>query len=115
MVGLTEPEPDLPPLQREQAGALYSTTRHLLAMFEEFDALPEAYEQPRDMGTLGEKPLAVASASDLGASQMGNVDPVEYERECATQNLQEELATLSSDSTHRVTEQATHGSVVTNE
>ena len=89
--------PELPPLQREQSNSLYYRTPHQVAMFEEMGTIPESMEKARRTGTLGEKPLVVVSAADHDAQ---------------TGALQEELTSLSSNSSQRVVEGSTHSSVV---
>ena len=89
--------PELPPLQREQSDSLYYRTPHQVAMFEEMGTIPESMEKSRGTGTLGKKPLVVVSAADHDAQ---------------TGALQEELTSLSSNSSMRVVEGSTHSSVV---
>jgi pimeloyl-ACP methyl ester carboxylesterase len=92
--------PDLPLQQREQIAAFNSSTQQVATTVEEFSATPETSAQVRSMGSLGDKPLAVISA--------GTQSPDWLE-------MQEELAALSSDSTHRVIEGATHESLLYDE
>ena len=66
-------------------------------MFEEMGTIPESMEKSRGPGTLGKKPLVVVSAADHDAQ---------------TGALQEELTSLSSNSSMRVVEGSTHSSVV---
>jgi pimeloyl-ACP methyl ester carboxylesterase len=89
--------PELPPLQREQSDSLYYTTPHQVAMFEEMGTIPATMEKARGTGTLGGKPLVVVSAADHDAQ---------------TGALQEELTSLSSNSTQRVVGGSTHASLV---
>jgi pimeloyl-ACP methyl ester carboxylesterase len=89
--------PELPPLQREQSKSLYHRTPHQVAMFEEMDTIPHTMETARGRGTLREKPLVVVSAADHDAQ---------------TGALQEELTSLSSNSSMRVVEDSTHSAVV---
>jgi hypothetical protein len=63
----------------------------------ELRATPQTTTQTRSLRSLGDKPLAVVSA--------GTQDPGWLE-------LQDDLATLSPNSMHRVVEGATHTSVV---
>ena len=113
--GMFPPTSDLPPLQRKHIENLTYQTPHLIAAFKEYGALPKAMEQARSTEGLGDKPLAVVSASDHGGGMMA-VSKVEAEHsEEAAQALQNELANLSSNSTRRVIEGSDHGSVITNE
>jgi pimeloyl-ACP methyl ester carboxylesterase len=89
--------PDLPPQQRAQIEAFNSSTQHLVATTEEFRATPETATQVRSTQSLGDKPLAVISA---GVQPPGWLE------------MQEELASLSSDSIHRVVDGATHESLL---
>jgi pimeloyl-ACP methyl ester carboxylesterase len=89
--------PKLTPLQREQSGSLYYSTLHQVAVFEEMGTIPQTMEKARGAGTLGEKPLMIVSAADHDAQ---------------TGALQEELTSLSSNSSQRVVEGSTHLSLV---
>lgn len=89
--------PSLPPQQRAQIAAFNSSTRQVSATTEEFRATPETTAQVGRTGSLGDEPLAVVSA---GKHLRGWL------------KLQGELAALSSDSSHRVVERATHTSLV---
>jgi pimeloyl-ACP methyl ester carboxylesterase len=89
--------PDLPAQQRAQVEAFNSSTRQVGTTVEEFRATPETSAQVRNMGSLGDKPLAVISAGEQPSSWL---------------EMQEELAALSSDSTHRVVGGATHESLL---
>jgi pimeloyl-ACP methyl ester carboxylesterase len=89
--------PDLPPQQRAQIEAFNSSTRQVATTVEEFRATPETTAQVRSGGSLGETPLAVISAGEQSPSWL---------------EMQEELAALSSDSSHRVVEGATHVSLL---
>jgi pimeloyl-ACP methyl ester carboxylesterase len=85
--------PELPPLQRERSDSLYYRTPHQVAMFEEMGTIPESMEKAHGTGTLGEKPLVVVSAAD---------------HDVQTRALQQELTSLSSNSSQRVVEGSTH-------
>ncbi len=89
--------PDFPSQQRAQIEAFNSSTRQMATAAEEFRATPETTAQVRSAGSLGDKPLAVVSA--------GEQPPAWLE-------MQDELASLSSDSIHRVVEGATHESLL---
>jgi pimeloyl-ACP methyl ester carboxylesterase len=88
--------PDLPPQQRAQIDALTPSTRQWTTSALEFLA-PTQTLRPGSPGSLGNKPLAVVTA---GASEPSWL------------KLQDELATLSSNSIHRVVKGATHTSVL---
>jgi pimeloyl-ACP methyl ester carboxylesterase len=89
--------PDLPPLQRAQIEAFNSSTQHLVTTTEEFRITPETATQVRSAGNLGDKPLAVISAGEQPPSWL---------------EMQDELASLSSDSVHRIVDGATHESLL---
>jgi pimeloyl-ACP methyl ester carboxylesterase len=94
---LSPAPPDLPPQQRAQINALGPSTRQVDTAALELGAAPQSATQARGLSTLGDKPLAVLSA---GTQEPGWLE------------LQDDLATLSSNSTHRVVEGATHTSVL---
>jgi pimeloyl-ACP methyl ester carboxylesterase len=85
--------PELPPQQRAQIDALTPSTRQWSTSALEFLAPTQTLK----LGSLGNKPLAVVTA---GASEPSWLE------------LQDDLATLSSNSTHRVVEGATHTSLL---
>jgi pimeloyl-ACP methyl ester carboxylesterase len=89
--------PDLPPQQRAQINALGPSTRQVSTTALELRATPQSTTQTRGLRSLGDKPLAVVSA--------GTQTPEWLE-------LQDDLATLSSNSMHRVVKGATHTSVL---
>jgi pimeloyl-ACP methyl ester carboxylesterase len=97
LFGLNPAPPELPHQQRAQLDALGPSTRQMSTTAQEFRASPQTTDQAQSLGSLGDAPLAVVSA--------GTQSPDWLE-------LQDELAALSSDSTHRVVEGATHTSVV---
>ena len=86
--------PELPPQQRAQIDALTPSTRQVSTYAGEF----LAPTQTRRLGGLGNKPLAVVTAPK-------QAEPGWLER-------QDDLATLSSNSIHRVVKGATHTSLV---
>jgi pimeloyl-ACP methyl ester carboxylesterase len=85
--------PELPPQQRAQIDALTPSTRQVSTFAGEF----LAPTQSRRLESLGNKPLAAVTA--------GKSEPSWLKR-------QDKLATLSSNSTHRVVKGATHTSLV---
>jgi pimeloyl-ACP methyl ester carboxylesterase len=97
LFNLSPAPPELPHQQRAQIAALNPSTRQVSTTAQEFRATPQSTAQARSLRSLGDKPLAVVSA--------GTQEP-EWLK------LQDDLATLSSNSTHRVVEGATHTSLV---
>jgi hypothetical protein len=85
--------PELPQQQRAQIDALTPSTRQVTTTALEF----LAPTQTRRLGRLGNKPLAVVTAGKSEPSWL---------------KLQDELATLSPNSIHRVVKGATHISLV---
>jgi pimeloyl-ACP methyl ester carboxylesterase len=88
--------PELPQRQREQIDALTPSTRQVSTYAGEFLA-PTQTLRVGSPGSLGNKPLAVVTA--------GTSEP-------RWLKLQDELATLSSNSIHRVVKGATHTSLL---
>jgi pimeloyl-ACP methyl ester carboxylesterase len=89
--------PDLPPQQRAQIDALSPSTRQVSTTALELRATPQTATQARSLSSLGDKPLAVISAGTQAPEWL---------------ELQDDLATLSPNSSHRVVEGATHTSVL---
>ena len=88
--------PELPQQQREQIYALTPSTRQWSTTALEFLA-PTQTLRLGSPGSLGNKPLAVVTAGESEPSWL---------------KLQDELATLSSNSIHRVVKGATHESLL---
>jgi pimeloyl-ACP methyl ester carboxylesterase len=89
--------PELPQQQRAQIDALSPSTRPVSTTALEFRATPQSTTQTRSLRSLGDKPLAVVTA--------GTQEPDWLE-------LQDDLVTLSTNSMHRVVEEATHTSLM---
>jgi pimeloyl-ACP methyl ester carboxylesterase len=90
--------PELPHQQRAQIDALSPSTRQVSTYTLELRATPQSATQTRSLRSLGNKPLAVVSAPK--------------QAEPGWLKLQDDLVTLSSDSTHHVVEGATHTSLL---
>ena len=88
--------PELPPQQRAQVDALAPSTRGVTTYALEFLA-PTQTLRLGSPGSLGNKPLAVVTARESEPSWL---------------KRQDKLATLSSNSTHRVVKGATHESLL---
>ena len=92
---------DLPPQQQAEGIALLSSTAHLSGMAAEFANMEATFSQVRqETGDLGDMPLVVLSAGE------GAMD--------GWMDMQAELAGLSSEGVHRVSEEADHESLVMN-
>jgi hypothetical protein len=94
---LAPASPELPPQQRAQIDALTPSTRHVTTYALEFLA-PTQTLRLGGPGSLGNKPLAVVTAPK--------------QAEPGWLELQDDLATLSSNSKHRVVKGATHTSLL---
>jgi len=92
---------DLPEPQREQERAFLSTPRHNRSVRDEFHMIRTAMDQAAGLHSLGAVPLAVVTAAS-GA-------------EADWFPMQDDLATLSTNSLHRVIEDAAHATLVENE
>src|SRR5215217_1063050 len=92
--------PALPSQQRAQIEAFNSSTQQVSTTAEEFRATPETAAQVRSTQSLGDKPLAVVSAGEQPPGWL---------------EMQDELATLSTNSIHRVVDGATHVSLLYDE
>jgi len=97
LLGLSAPPPDLPAAQRAQINAWAGSTRHVATTAEEFRAAPDTLAQVGTVHGLGNLPLAVVSAGEQSPGWLA---------------LQNELAALSTNSSHHVVDGATHTSVV---
>ena len=97
LFNLSPAPPELPHQQRAQIAALNPSTRQVSTTAQEFRATPQSTAQARSLRSLGNKPLAVVSA---GTQSSGWLE------------LQDDLATISPNSMHRVVKEATHTSVV---
>ena len=94
---LSPAPPESPHHQRVQIAALNPSSRQVSTTAQEFRATPQSTAQAHSLRSLGEKPLAVVSAGTQSSGWL---------------KLQDDLATLSPNSKHRVVEGATHTSVV---
>jgi pimeloyl-ACP methyl ester carboxylesterase len=90
--------PELPHQQRAQIDALSPSTRQVSTYALELRATPQSATQTRSLRSLGDKPLAVVSAPK--------------QAEPGWLKLQDDLATLSPNSMHRLVEGATHTSLL---
>lgn len=91
----------LPEPQRSQERALLSTPRHNRSVRDEFHMIRTAMSQAADLQSLGAVPLAVVTAR-RGA-------------EADWFPMQDDLATLSTNSVHRHLDEAAHASLVEDE
>lgn len=91
----------LPPQARREELAFWATARSARSQRDEWAEAPIVMRQARSLHTLGARPLMVVTAgSDAQAGWMP---------------LQDDLATLSTNSAHRVLPQATHSALTEDE
>jgi len=95
---------DLPPASRQAVTALNLSTRSIDAITAELRAIPDSLAQARAAGTLGSTPLLVLSAETTYAH-----DP---SAQAIWERLQQDLATLSTNSVRRIVPGTTHESLV---
>jgi pimeloyl-ACP methyl ester carboxylesterase len=91
----------LPPRSRDEARATSSTARHLASSIEEFLAASASARQASLLSDLDGKPLIVLTA-DTG-------------NDAKHKSAQEHMATLSTNSVHRVADDTTHQSLLDDE
>jgi hypothetical protein len=87
----------LPPQARAEERAFWSTASHYRSLRDEFLELPAALTQAQALKSIGGKPLIVVTA---GKNALAGWLP-----------LQDKMATLSTNSVHRVMQNATHTSL----
>jgi hypothetical protein len=88
----------LPPRSRDEAGAAAATARHVKSFLDELSASPKAMQQAASLVDFAAKPLIVVTA--------GRGHDAEW------MAAQDKLATLSTNSEHRVIDDATHESLI---
>jgi pimeloyl-ACP methyl ester carboxylesterase len=91
---------DLPPQQHDEIAAFWSSPRHWDSQIAERLVRPDTDAQVAATGDLGGMPLAVITAGPGSSPEW--------------LALQDDLATLSTNSVHLVVAEATHGSLVIN-
>jgi hypothetical protein len=98
----------LPPGRTAEVNAFVSRPRHWATILALIDATPATYDEVRVTGSLGSRPLVVISASTAWFERGAPADDARR----MLNGLHAELAGLSTDSSHRLVEGATHGSLV---
>ena len=99
--GLLQPASGLPTPYDEALQASFAATKDWDAQSAEFLASPETNNQVRKSTSLGDMPLFVLSGTEHGLPP---------ELELQSQDFQNELASLSTNSTHQIVEGADHAS-----
>lgn len=97
---LVQADLDLPAAARDVQRVLHASARHYRSLRDEFEELPTALAQARSFQSLGDRPLVVVTASQ---------DP-----QAGWLPLQDRMATLSTNRSHRVVPY-THDGLVTDE
>jgi len=97
LFNLSPAPPESPHQQRAQIAALDPSTRQVSTTSQEFRDTSQSTAQVRSLRSLGDRVLAVVSAGTQSSGWLG---------------LQDDLATLSSNSIHRVVKGATHTSLL---
>jgi pimeloyl-ACP methyl ester carboxylesterase len=90
----------LPPLARDEQRAFWATPRHSRSVRDEFSEIRTAMRQAQMLTSLGDRPLVVVTA--------------EKDAEDGWASAQDDLATLSTNSVHRVLPDATHAMLTEN-
>ena len=92
---------DLPPQQGAELDTFRVTTKYFQAILDQYRAMPQTYQQEREVKSLGSIPLIVVSATT----------PDDETRRVWTE-INGELAGLSTNSIHRVVQGATHSGLL---
>lgn len=109
LMGVGNANADGLPLERAaEVSAFVSTPKHWATLLALMDATPASYDQVRLAGSLGTRPLVVISANNAWFDRAAPADNARR----ALNELHAELARLSANSSHRVVEGASHGSLV---
>jgi pimeloyl-ACP methyl ester carboxylesterase len=104
LVRLLLPQADYDDLPRQQGAALDTfgvTTKYFQAILDQYRAMPQTYQQEREVRSLGSIPLIVVSATT----------PDDETRRVWTE-INGELAGLSTNSIHRVMQGGTHSGLL---
>jgi pimeloyl-ACP methyl ester carboxylesterase len=101
----------LPPQQAAEVNAFDSTPRHWETILNLINSTSATYDEVRATGSLGNMPLVVISAN---TAWFTNGAPADDARKILN-DLQSEIAGLSTNSSHRIIDGATHGSLVHNQ
>jgi hypothetical protein len=91
----------LPPRARDEARASAATASHLQSTFDEYIQGTASADQAASLSDFGDKPLAVLTAGSGS--------------DAAWMEAQDDLASLSTNSAHRVIDGATHTDLVLDE
>ncbi len=100
----------LPPERIAEVNAVVSTPQHWATIMALMDAASATYDEVRVTGSLESRPLVVVSANTAWLERGAPADDARR----TLNELHAELAELSTNSSHRIVEGATHGSLVHN-
>jgi pimeloyl-ACP methyl ester carboxylesterase len=109
LLGFFPADPELPAQHRSEIKAFNSSTKYMAANSAELLAITAASAQVRNAGSLGDRPLVVLTALDSFDRLPAGLATRAQQ---AWEELQADLARLSSNSIHRLVEGTTHTSLV---
>lgn len=101
----------LPPQQTAEVNAFVSTPQHWATILNLIHSTSATYDEVRATGSLGNMPLVVISANTAWLTKGAPADDARK----ILNDLHSEIAGLSTNSSHRIIEGATHGSLVHNQ
>jgi pimeloyl-ACP methyl ester carboxylesterase len=100
----------LPPQQVAEINAFVSRPQHWATILNLINSTSATYDEVKTTGSLGNMPLVVISANTAWFTRGAPADDARKN----LNDLQGEIAELSTNSSHRIIEGATHGSLVHN-
>jgi pimeloyl-ACP methyl ester carboxylesterase len=98
----------LPSQQADEVNAFVSTPQHWATILNLINSTPATYNEVRATGSLGNIPLVVISANTAWFTKGAPADDARK----ILNDLHGEIAGLSTNSSHRIVDGATHGSLV---
>jgi len=101
----------LPPQQAAEVNVFVSRPQHWATILSLINSTPATYDEVRTTGSAGNLPLVVISANTAWFTKGAPADDARK----ILNNLQSEIAGLSTNSSHRIIDGATHGSLVHNQ
>ena len=101
----------LPPQQAAEVNVFVSRPQHWATILNLINSTSATYDEVRATGSLGNMPLVVISANTAWFTKGAPADDARK----ILNDLQSEIAGLSTNSSHRIIDGATHGSLVHNQ
>jgi pimeloyl-ACP methyl ester carboxylesterase len=101
----------LPPQQAAEVNVFVSRPRHWATILSLINSTSATYDEVRATGSLGNMPLVVISANTAWFTKGAPADDARK----TLNDLQNEIAGLSTNNSHRIIDGATHGSLVHNQ